>query len=371
MRICHIISGDLWAGAEVMNYRLMKGLKNFKNIELSAIVLNEGELAEELRSLRIPVTVVEEKRHNFFQIARKIRKIIIETSPDIIHSHRLKENILAYFSVKPNKNIQLICTQHGMPEPLELNINILKSIFLSKYHYFILSNYFKYIIVVSADMRKSFLEKYGFQKDKVYLIHNGTEIPEIDLKKNDGNLFVIGSAGRLFPIKDYTLMVEIAREVLQQTDKIRFELAGDGPEKEKILSLIRKYGIEKGFTLTGFIDDMTTYYRGLDLYINTSLHEGLPMSILEAMAHGLPVVAPNTGGIGEILQNEVEGFLVVGRNPKIFAEKCIRLHREIVTTRAMGNAAKEKIRNRFSLEIMAKNYYDLYLRVLENTQVII
>ena len=364
MKVCHIISGDLWAGAEVMNYRLMKGLKKNKKIELSAIVLNEGKLAEGLRELEIPVAVVEEGRNNFFQILRDIRKIFMQTTPDIVHSHRLKENILAYSSLKNHKRVKLVCTQHGMPETLNITYNHIKDMLLIRYNNYLLSRHFQCIVVVSEDMRNMFLNNYGFKSGKVFLIHNGTEIPLNDSSEKNRNIFVIGSAGRFFPIKDYPLMVEIAKEVLLQTDKVRFELAGEGPEKNTILSLISEYGIEKAFSLPGFIDNMQTFYRGLDLYINTSIHEGIPMSILEAMAHGLPVVAPNTGGIKEIVQNGIEGYLVEGRNPKMFAEKCIQLGRDKILSRTMGRASREKIMNDFSLNKMATNYCDLYLRVL-------
>lgn len=365
MKVCHIISGDLWAGAEVMSYRLMKGLKIFPDIELSAIVFNEGKLAEGLRDLQIPVAVVEEKYQNFFHIVRNVRNLLMKETPDIIHSHRLKENVLAYFSSKFDNNIQLVCTHHGMPEPIRLTFNIIKNFVLSKYQYYLLSKYFKHIIVVSEDMRNLFVEKLGFRNEKMILIHNGTEIPECDSLGKDRNIFVIGSAGRLFPIKDYPLMVEIAMEILQQTNTIRFELAGEGPEKPRIRSIIHEYGIDNAFKLNGFIENINIFYQGLDLYINTSIHEGLPMSILEAMAHGLPIIAPNIGGIKEILQDGIEGYLVDGRNPKMFSEKCIQLASDKNLRRTMGKASREKIINEFSLEKMAKNYYDLYSSVFE------
>jgi glycosyltransferase involved in cell wall biosynthesis len=363
MKICHIISGDQWAGVEVMNYRLLKGLQCYKNLELSAILLNEGKVAVELRKLGIPVRVVEETRLDFYQIVRNVRAIIAETSPDIIHSHRLKENILAHFSAKSDKRIKLVCTQHGMPEPLKGKFKVIKRIILSKYHFGILSKYFRCIVAVSENIQNSFIREYGFKKDKVILIHNGTDIPNYHRSNMDRNNFVIGSAGRLFPIKDYPLMVEIARDVLPKTENLRFELAGEGPEKEKILGLIHEYKIDKAFILTGFIDNIATFYEGLNLYINTSLHEGLPMSILEAMAHALPVIAPNMGGLKEVLDNGCQGYLVDGRNPKAFADKCIKLFKNRDLLRKMSDSSREKIIKDFSLDKMAAEYNKLYINV--------
>ena len=81
-------------------------------------------------------------------------------------------------------------------------------------------------------------------------------------------------------------------------------MAGEGPERSKLQALIQQYGLNETFVLQGHLDDRLPFYRSLDLYLNTSVHEGIPMSILEAMAHGIPVVAPNVGGIGEVINNE-------------------------------------------------------------------
>ena len=91
-------------------------------------------------------------------------------------------------------------------------------------------------------------------------------------------------------------MVEIAREVNKETDKIRFELAGDGPDRAMIMGLIERYRLEKTFMLRGFVENLVDFYQGLDIYLNTSLHEGIPMSILEAMSYEIPIVGPNMGG---------------------------------------------------------------------------
>ena len=95
-----------------------------------------------------------------------------------------------------------------------------------------------------------------------------------------------------------------------------------GLKKEGITSLVREYKLEQAFRLLGFVDDMEGFYQSLDLYINTSLHEGLPMGILEAMSYGIPVIAPKCGGLPEIIDNGIDGFLIEGRNPKGFAKKC-------------------------------------------------
>lgn len=364
MRVCHIISGDLWAGAEVMCCRLLNGLQKIKNTELHAILLNEGKLAQELRSCGIPLTVIDESKNNIFHIINHVRGIVNDFTPDLLHSHRFKENVLAHLSVKYRKNIPMVCTQHGMPEPRPDKMKLPKSYIISKYNFAVVSKKFRFIVAVSSYVKNALVNKYGFPDNKVIVIHNGTYVPEKQERRNKGDGFVIGSAGRFFPVKDYSFMVQIAAEVLRKTDRIQFLLAGDGPEMKKIAALIREYKLEQSFRLTGFVDDMAFFYQNLDLYINTSLHEGLPMAILEAMSYGIPVVAPKCGGLSEIIENGVDGYLVEERTSGEFAEKCIELFYDRELYVKMSTASIRKISEEFSVDKMSRDYYDLYTNVL-------
>jgi glycosyltransferase involved in cell wall biosynthesis len=121
--------------------------------------------------------------------------------------------------------------------------------------------------------------------------------------------------------------VDIASEVNKQAKDIRFELAGEGPEHARLFKQIRKYGLQDVFFLKGFVGGMSEFYIGLDLYINTSLHEGSPMSVLEAMSMGF-LSSAERGGIAEMVKDGLHGFLVERRDPKRFAEKCLAIYRD-------------------------------------------
>jgi glycosyltransferase involved in cell wall biosynthesis len=146
-------------------------------------------------------------------------------------------------------------------------------------------------------------------------------------------------------------------------------LAGEGPEKEGLLRLIREYGLEKSFELAGFIEDMDVFYRRLDLYINTSFHEGLPLSVLEAMARGIPIVAPLCGGFPEILEDGRHGFLVPGRDTSEFAAKCLLLYEDRELLREMGSSSRERVQERYSVNVMAERYHDVYRGILKESRV--
>jgi glycosyltransferase involved in cell wall biosynthesis len=363
VKVCHVISGDLWAGAEVMALHLLKGLKEYPDLGLSAIVLNEGRLLEEIKRLGIPSYVIDESKLSFFEIFWGIRRILKKRPIHIIHSHRYKENILAYLASKTKKGIKLVGSQHGMPERYR-GKRSLRNHLISNFNFFLLSKCFYNVVAVSRDIQKAFVDQYKFSKDRVKVIHNGINIPETILTRKIKDAFVIGSSGRFFPVKDYPLMVEVAREILKKTNNVRFELAGDGPELNKVQTMIQRYGLGERFFLRGFVKDMGTFYQGLDLYLNTSVHEGIPMSVLEAMAYGVPVIVPRVGGLSEMVADGIDGYLVESRNPKDFAEKCIQLYGDETLRNQMAFAAREKVAKEFSVDQMAGQYYRLYRDVI-------
>jgi glycosyltransferase involved in cell wall biosynthesis len=345
-----------------MTFTLLKGLLNVDNLQLSVILFNDGKLADEIRGLNIPVVIVSEKETTFANTFFAARKALNQINPSIIHSHRSKENILAYLLAAGRRDVSLVSTQHGIPE-VHGRKKSLKSRAVAKLNTFVLSKYFKVIVAVSKDIQKALIDDFGYRESMVEVIYNGTEIFEDHLLPQQNGSFVIGSAGRLFPVKDYALMVEIAREVSKRTSHIRFVLAGDGPEKVRLERLVKEYGLEKTFLFSGFIDNINIFNRGLDIYINTSSHEGIPMSILEAMSFSVPVLAPNVGGLAEIIENGVQGFLIDTRNPADFAEKCIALCENGALRREMGIAAKKRILERISIEHMTEEYHRLYFRI--------
>jgi len=359
-----LTSGDLWAGAEVMALRLISGLAEEKGVEISAVLLNEGKLARKLNNLGIPIDVVDETRSNFFQINKRIHEILRKFKPDIVHTHRLKENILGYLaSRKSGLEIPLLCTQHGLDEP-QLR---LKWKLLSRVNLYILSRHFRNIVAVSEDIRITLSEKYDLPSEKLVVIHNGTEIPEEVTPDRGNHPFTIGSAGRFFPVKDYPFLVEVAAEVNRYAKDIRFELAGEGPDFVTVIERIQRYGLQDVFFLKGFVESMSGFYNGLDIYINTSMHEGFPMSVLEAMSHGLPVVAPKEGGIKEAVTDGVHGFLIEGRDPKRYAQKCLAIYQDRNMRQIMGTASKEKVAREYSIKTMAGKYHELYMKVLSET----
>jgi glycosyltransferase involved in cell wall biosynthesis len=236
----------------------------------------------------------------------------------------------------------------------------------TKIGYYILNNYFTHVVAVSQEMKNTLIKKYHFREEKVAVIYNGIPLPNqpiqpiSQLTQSTNRYFHIGTVGRMVPVKDFNLFLGIAAEMKKQIGNVRFSILGDGPLKEELVKKVKELNIQN------YVEFLTPrpvpfpYYQSLDLYLNTSLHEGIPLSILEAMTCGKPVIAPKVGGIPEIISDGEEGILIETREPKMIADSCLRLMQDKDLIKNMGEKASKRIASYFSNSKMAKCYQRLY-----------
>jgi glycosyltransferase involved in cell wall biosynthesis len=342
-----------------MAYHLVSGLALSSTCEVLAVLLNDGCVADRFRQSGVRVEILDETVSSFPGLLRGLRNILKTFRPDIIHSHRYKENLLAWLATKVSAKAYLVATQHGMPETYgKRQPN--KSKVVSWANFSALSRGFARLVVVSRDMNDA-LAKAGYDRHKLTVIHNGIELPSAPIiRGTDHSPRTIGSCGRLFPVKNFKLFVELAARVAVDCPAVRFELAGDGPEQEQLRDLCSKRGVEGHFRFLGHVEDMSSFFRRLDVYVSTSHHEGIPMSVLEAMGHGLPVIAPNVGGFPEIIEHGVDGLLIPEHDPELFAIACERLMSDSELLAAMSRAARKKAEIHFSMQRMTEDYIQLY-----------
>ncbi|OGL42880.1 MAG: hypothetical protein A2W05_08850 [Candidatus Schekmanbacteria bacterium RBG_16_38_10] len=362
--VLHIFSGDLWAGAEVMIFNLLDQLKDNSDLKIMALSLNEGILTSKLRDLGVEVYSIPESIYSFPNIFLKALTLFKRKEIDLIHSHRHKENLLAFLLAKSQGVKRLVTTLHGMSEPSPSGQNGRNPISLKrKMNYFILRHYFTRVVTVSREMKRVLIQEYPFKKEKVDVIYNGIKIPKLTGQRIDQSIdhhFHIGTVGRMVPVKDFNLFLEVAAELKRQMDKVRFSILGEGPLKEQLVQRAKDLQIDDSVQFLSPRPDPFPYYLSLDLYINTSAHEGIPISILEAMACERPVVASMVGGIPEIISHGEHGLIVDTREPKKFVQQCLRIIEDKKLRVTIGKNASERIASCFSSSKMADAYRSLY-----------
>jgi len=151
--------------------------------------------------------------------------------------------------------------------------------------------------------------------------------------------------------------------VTKAAPKAKLMLIGDGPERHRVERLIDKMDLRHNVVLTGYRSDVPDLLRCVDTLVLPSETESAPLTILEAMSTGLPVLATNVGGIPEIVEDGRNGFLVPLKHPEDIAEKILELHGDREKMRRMGAAARETVLERYSTEKVVQQYLDVYRRV--------
>jgi len=363
--VLHMFSGDLWAGAEVMIFHLLESLKGDPDLKIVALSLNEGILTSRLRNAGIETCVISEANNSFGMILVKAFNLLKAMRIDMIHSHGYKQNLLALVLARSMGIKRLFATLHGLPEPPVQEQNRKKGMSLkTRMDYFIVNHFFTRIVAVSREMRRILVQRYRFRQEKIDVIHNGIPVPSRVPSPDSSTFgrFHVGTVGRMVPVKDFNLFLDVAAEIKRHTDEVRFTILGDGPLRKE---LIRKAAELKLADCVEFLPtraDPFPYYQSLDLFLNTSLHEGIPLTILEAMALGRPVVAPKVGGLPEIISHGEDGLLVEGREPEKFARLCLELMENKDLRMNVGDRAAKKIATYFSSSRMASAYLQLYMQ---------
>ncbi len=371
IRVCHLISGDLWAGAEVQAFTLIRTLSTVADIDISAVILNDGELSEKLHEEGIEVSIIDERKHNFFKIKSLLSRILEGGKIDILHTHRYKENVLGGL-VKSRCEIKgLIQTVHGVQEGFS-GIKHLKMMFYMNLNDNLTRKRFSKIIAVSHDIEMRLCEKFG--KQKVVTIHNAVDAslinpsrPAEEIKRELGigeGQTVIGSAGRLVPVKGYDVFLKAAKLILRKRPKTIFVIAGDGPLKEELCEMATSLGIGTNVIFTGFRDDVLDLVNAFDIFLVTSVHEGVPMSVLEAMAMRKTVVSTAVGGIMEIIEDNVSGLLADPGSPDALADHCLTVLEDRELRSNIGRNAERRIAQEFSTDRLRNRVLRLYEEIV-------
>jgi glycosyltransferase involved in cell wall biosynthesis len=369
LSVCHIASGDSWAGAEAQVASTVRMLARRSDISLSAIVLNEGRLASEMRQAGVAVKVIPEDRYGFLKIVTEASGFIREQEVNLLHSHRYKENCIA-------QSLALCCgvgavvrTQHGMPEPFVGWRGVRHSL-TQRFDSWSGRHLAGAIISVSSEMAPLLARRYG--EDKVFTIRNGIDTAgiasplsreEAKCRLGCGQKPLIGIVGRLEPIKRVDLFLEVVHELTLRVPDIEFVVAGDGSLRESLIACACHKGLEARVHFLGYRKDIHDVLRALDVLVMCSDHEGLPMVLLEALWLGVPVVGRAVGGIREVLGENRNGLCVDSSDAEALAAACERLLRDPLLGEDLCRSARQAIEGDFSAEGNAAAVAELYRRL--------
>jgi glycosyltransferase involved in cell wall biosynthesis len=365
LRVMHVASGDLWAGAEVQVFHLATALSRFPDVRVEAVLLNPGELQRRLEGAGLTVTVLDEARHSAAGILARLCRLVRRVRPDIVHTHRHKENVLGGVAALVVPGCRSLRTVHGSAEhaPGRLQWGKRATRLLDRMAGRLLQ---QRVVAVSEPLGRELRRR--FPTGRVVVIENGIDVEEVrrhgrvavDLPGPDAGVRV-AFVGRLVPVKRLDLFLEVAAEASRRAPKeFRFFVIGDGPVREDARRRAEALGLDAAVAWLGFTPAAPAYLARMDLMLITSDHEGLPMNVLEALCLGVPVVAHAVGGIPEVLEHGKAGTLVDGQSVAKFADLLVAYRRDPRPFRAKADHGRAVVEARYGADRMAARYRDLY-----------
>ena len=367
LKVCHIAHGDLWAGAEVQLATLCDIIVKKPGFELSVVLLNEGRLAETLRTAGVNVVVLSESKYNSVQLLIHLVRYLRRHQPDIVHTHKYKDNILGSCAAAIAGIPVVVRSVHGMTEPFRGREYVNMALYemadrlVSRWKV-------RKVIGVSSNITSVLKRLYG--SEKVVCIHNGINLQKVQVKQDRGRVreclgigsdeHMVGTVGRLTTVKGHDIMMQTARLLKEEDVNCKFLIVGDGPLMLKLKALTRTLGIEKEVTLAGQRDDVYDLINAMDIFLLPSLHEGIPMVLLESLALGRPVVASRVGGIPEIISHGKEGLLVEPGDVEELKENVSLLINDRTYADNLARAGRKRVEEKFSGDLMAEQTLRLY-----------
>jgi glycosyltransferase involved in cell wall biosynthesis len=208
------------------------------------------------------------------------------------------------------------------------------------------------------------------------VIHNGIQAEEkcnIDQKELDllngldKKNFKLISISRLSEEKGYrTLLKAVHRIKIEWNNDVRLFIVGEGPEKDNLMGLVREYGISDIVVFPGYMDNACKILKYFDIFVISSLTEGMPITLLEAMRAGMPIVATAVGGIPEALEGGKYGILVPPGNERVLAKNIVELYENNLLREELSRKTKIRFQEEFTVEKMEETYRAVYMDVINN-----
>ncbi len=316
-----------------------------------------------MKELKHPISPLNDMAAFF-----KLKGYFIKNKIDIVHTHSSKAGILGRLAAKTAGIKKIIHTIHGFSFHEYQNI-FTHFLYLTLEK--ITGGITDKLVAVGNDVVEYGLRKGVADKSKYAVIRAGIDINKTQNAARStrsylGNyglkqgIYTVGMIGNLKKQKNPEAFVKIAKQVLNLDKNFQFAFAGDGPLKEKVCAMVKQYGIEDKTKFTGWIEEPEKFLKAVDIFLLTSLWEGLPCTIPQAIAAGKPCVVSNIAGNRELIRDGKTGFLYEPFDYKEAAEKIISLKNNPKESKKIAKAAFAEIKTEYDLKYMLKQYEIIY-----------
>ncbi len=275
-------------------------------------------------------------------------KMFKKEKVDVLLATNFSEKLLVSFLTLFVK-IPIVWIEYGPLKPI-----FKRNFYFPKLCYFILKRIPYKIIVPSKSTYNSLIADAKVEQRSLSIVPCGVRIKNQDLYKNTGdiNRISIGSVSRLAPEKGQEYLIKAMPYVVKHIPNAILTVAGSGPDKDRLLTLIRELKMEKKIKLLGFVEDLEKYYKSLDIFVFPSYWEleGFGLVTIEAMSYGIPVVVSKIGPTEDIIGNEKNGIFVEPRHEQSIANAVINLAKNAHKREVIGREGYDTVLRKFDLK---------------------
>ena len=303
----------------------------------------------------------------------KLVRLIFRVRPDIVHTHTAKAGALG----------RVAATLYNVLQPRGRRAAVVHT-----YHGHVLSGYFgpvgsafvrlvertlglltDAVVTISPEQQAELAETFHIvPRSKTRVVRLGLELaPLLELPApTERETLVYGYVGRLVPIKDLETLVSGFADAYAQCARLRLLIAGDGESRPAIETKVRQLGLEHVVTFLGWCRDLPALYRQMDAAVLSSRNEGTPVSLIEAMAAGRPVVATRVGGVPDLVVDGTTGLLVAAGDLNAFARALLKLAEDHGERSAMGARGRQRVTERYGVGRLVDEVRAVYANAVVN-----
>lgn len=366
VHVLHLIDGLTFGGAETLLRDLATGLED-RGYRVTVGYSTPGPFVNELAERGVTLKHIPRMALVDPIFLYRMVRLMKSDPPDIVHTHLFKSDFHGRIAARLAGVPIVISTLH--------NNDVWANNWLLGHIYGATARYADRLIAVSPEVKLFHVEKTGVPEEKVFSIPNGVNISSFEGHDEAGlavraefgitdDMPLFGIVGRLKPQKDLKTFLEATVDVLREEPRARFLVVGDGPLRAELETHAKTLGVQDAVIFTGLRKDIPAVFAALDVLVMSSLWEGLPVVLLEAMAAACPVVSTAVDGIKGVAIDEETALLVPTSDSQALAKACLRFAADAALRESFGKAGRKRVEKRYSLEVMIDRISQHYLDLL-------